>query len=130
MNIFQRIAIVLAAFVPLALLGGGAAMANHDTYNYNIQNNTSSTFHARCTSHYGGSYVWEDLRPGYSTELNGHLCNAFSVGDNRNVQYRSNATGAIYWSGCGRYLPHTSPFGAYGWEYIGNDVTLLKVAIC
>lgn len=109
------------------------ASAADDWTSHNIWNGTSSVFHARCwgppvTDH--RLIIVESV--GYQEDTWPVSCNAFSVGDNRNVRYVSWQSGIYYWSGCGRYLPHTNPrpAGDYGWAYIGNDVSINAVVAC
>jgi hypothetical protein len=123
--------LALASFFAAGVSLAATAAATHVLY---IVHNEipNTTFHARCLDAGSHLYIKTGIDYGENSADGEQGCNAFSVGDNRNVKYRSLASGAVYWSGCGRNLPHynPTPAGAYGWAYVGNDVELIGKAAC
>jgi hypothetical protein len=123
-------AVVTAVLVTfgLALMGAAPAQAA-GVYSVNNLVQPDTSFYALCKD--GNlNNVWSTL-PHYLTATPyTYDCRAFSVGDNRQVQYRSAYTGYTYWSACGRNLPHPGPDYTWGWQSIGNDVELIAKRNC
>lgn len=126
---YRKLLTVLAALC-MAVAGsvGLAASASAGPLGmYRVTNTVPATqFFARCWDANFNAYKFGPLNYGDST-LDAD-CNYFSVGDNRAVLYRSDATQTYYWSGCGRYLPHTE--SGFGWQHIGNNVHLVDKKAC
>jgi hypothetical protein len=105
------------------------ASASPATGHHYITNQINATFTVNCTSLENGDGMYFEYLAVYAGNTGNLDCTHFSVGNTRRVLYESLATGARYWTECGRYLTHNS-HQDFGWERIGNDVALLAKEVC